>query len=103
MKRQLAVTFAAVVVGGGVAVLCGPSTRAEDKPDQSAKAADQSDSSAKAADRSDDSASAAKSSEGHRVTFPAGVKLKDNPTKEDHGAILKPIASLTEAVLTKDG
>jgi len=94
MKRHLTVTLAALVVGGGFALLSGPATRAEDKPDQSAKAADQSDQSARSAGAADKPA---------RVTFPAGVKLKDDPNKADHGAILKPLATLTEAVLTKNG
>jgi hypothetical protein len=57
------------------------------------------------ADDKDSASQNAQSDKASQETaqFPSGVKLKDNPSKEDRSGILKPLKTATEAALTKDG
>jgi len=92
MKRQFTIMFATALAVGGFSLGSSQLSRAEDK------AAGQRDS-----DVTTSGSSAEKRAAAETATFPAGIELKKDAGKDDHDSILKPLATATEAALTKNG
>jgi len=85
--------LAAALAVGGFTFATSQLSRAEDK------AAGQRDSS----DVTTSNSPAEKRAAAETATFPPGIELKKDASKDDHNAILKPIGTATEAALTKNG
>jgi hypothetical protein len=103
-QQHRTLTLAAILAAGAFAFTVGQqSSRADDnarKDNSAAAAADNTVPGAPAADASKDNV---KREQAEQVSLPAGVQPKKDAGKEDHDGILKPIATATEAALTKDG
>jgi hypothetical protein len=116
MIRQPHTLTLAAVLAAGAMVFTGQNSRAEDKParDDSAAPAARDNAGAQNKDENAapgaDAAAAADASKDNvkreqaaQASLPAGVEAKKDAGKEDRDGILKPIATATEAALTKDG
>jgi len=113
-RSHRSVTLAALLAAGTFVFTTGQFSRAEDNAakDNSGAAAAQDNAAAAnkdenavpgAAAAADASKDNVKREQAEQVSLPAGVQPKKDAGKDDHDAILKPIATATEAALTKDG
>jgi len=116
IRQPRTLTLAAVLAAGAFVFGMGQISRAEDKAakDDSAAGAAAARDNAAAAENKDENAvpgaAAADASkdnvkrqQAEQVSLPAGVQAKKDAGKDDRDGILKPIATATEAALTKDG
>jgi hypothetical protein len=92
----------------GAGAAAAADSAADKAGDAAAKTADAAkDAADNAADATKDAAGVAKDkvqdAQAQQATLPAGVAAKKDAGKEDRDGILKPIATATEAALTKDG
>jgi hypothetical protein len=108
IRQHRTLTLAAVLSAGAfVFTATGPqSAQAADnarKDNSSAAAAAAQDNAVPGAQAADPAKDATKREQAEQVSLPPGVQPKKDAGKEDHDGILKPIATATEAALTKDG
>jgi hypothetical protein len=108
-RQPRTLTLAAALAAGAFVFGMGQFARAEDDAaakDNSAAAAaanNKDENAVPGAAAADASKDATKREQAEQVSLPAGVQPKKDAGKEDHDGILKPIATATEAALTKDG
>jgi len=93
MDRKLPITLAAALAVGAFAFTPGQPARAED---EAAKAGQNDQSESKQGQQQ------AGSQQQSTPSFPAGIKLDDDPA-EDRPELYKTLNAITEAALTKDG
>lgn len=124
IRQPHKLTLAALLAAGAFVFTVGQVSRAEDKPakddsaaaaaaapdnaaaankDENAAAANKDDNAVPGAPAADASKDNVKREQAEQVSLPAGVQAKKDAGKEDRDGILKPIATATEAALTKDG
>jgi len=90
VNRKLSITLAAALAAGGIAFSSNPAARADDE----AAKAGQNDAAKAQPDQQAGAATPA--------TFPAGVKVDDDPA-EERGALFKTFTTITQAALDEDG